>query len=186
MSTVLDEGGLRFTFGDGWIAEKYDGHGDYLGGVQTLTGSKAVDFVALNQGLRLLLLIEVKDFRNHRIENKKRVGGDLATEVGHKCRDSVAGMVGALRTGTVPGFWRPYVRFLADRSKEVRVLLWLEEDRNYPGEVEKRNHKARQGILAQEVKKACRWLTRKAFVASRATYEAEIPELAVNGLPTRP
>ncbi len=185
MSTVVDEGRLRFTFGDGWIVEKYDGHREYRNGIGKLPGSKAVDVVASNPG-QGLLLIEVKDFRDHRIENKLRVGEDLATELGQKVRDSVAGMVGALRNSSEPGQWQPHVGHLVDRNRDVRVLLWLEEDRPYPSAVEERNHKARQASLVKEIKKACRWLTPRAFVVSRASYGGLIQGFAVASLPTQP
>lgn len=185
MSTVLDEGRLRFTFGDEWVIEKYDGHHDYRKGVGRLAGSKAVDFVASNPG-QGLLLIEVKDFRNYRIKNKSRVGEELATEVGQKARDSVAGMVGALRNSSAPERWQPHIRHLVDRNHDVRILLWLEEDRQYPSAVEERNHKARQASLVKEIKKACRWLTPRTLVVSRASYGELIPGLAVASLPAQP
>ena len=63
----------------------------------TLAGSKGTDFVGLHPDYGLLLL-EVKDFRGHRIENRQRLrSGELAIEVACKARDTIAALVGAAR-----------------------------------------------------------------------------------------
>src|SRR4051794_8602213 len=106
MATELAVEKQRFAFGDGWVAAfKYDDtryyergplrcHGE-LDGVGH--GTKAVDVVALHLHAGLLLL-EVKDFRGYRIQNKPRLkSGEIAVEVALKIRDTVAGLIGAAR-----------------------------------------------------------------------------------------
>ncbi len=91
LKTIV-EGHLRFQFDDSWFAIKYDDHRDYRERIERLDGTKAVDFVAVYMNAQLFL-IEVKDFRGFRIENRERVtDGQLALEVGQKaarylCRD---------------------------------------------------------------------------------------------------
>lgn len=80
-ATILDEGTLRFAFDPAWRAVKWDDTATYRRGMGTLSGSKGTDFVGLHPDYGLLLL-EVKDFRGHRIENRQRLlSGELAIEV---------------------------------------------------------------------------------------------------------
>ncbi len=147
--TVFFEGRLRFEFGPSWEVVKYDGHRDHENGIKGLNGklfcddckdiarcaqckralghgTKVVDFVGRRQGR--LYLIEVKDFRHHRIENKARItSGDLAFEVAIKVRDTIAGLVGALHMGASHApRWRDIVGPLF--RERPRVMFWLEED----------------------------------------------------------
>ena len=111
MPETFEEGHLRFRFDDSWYAIKYDEHPDYRERIERLDGTKAVDFVAVHRDSQLFL-IEVKDFRGHRIENQPRLReGELAIEVGQKVRDTVAGIArptieGTMKTGSEPcGGW---------------------------------------------------------------------------------
>ena len=136
MSTVIDEGRIRFEFGASWRVEKYDDHPDYRNGIQKLkhpapgqgNDTTAVDFVGVVG--KSLILIEVKDFRGHQIDTKKRVGEELAAEVAFKVRDSVAGIIGAHRKSNTPETWEPFAAALASRTKEVQIVLWLDQDRS--------------------------------------------------------
>jgi len=65
--TRIEEGDLAFDFGDRWRVFKLDEHRDYRERVGKLEGTKAVDFLGVLDE-RELYLIEVKDFRGHRIE----------------------------------------------------------------------------------------------------------------------
>ena len=57
-----------------------------------------------------LYLIEVKDFRHHRIETRDRLlKGELAAEVAQKVRDSLSCIIGAYRTSENPDHWKPYM-----------------------------------------------------------------------------
>ena len=79
MSTIFDEGYLRFEFDDAWTVVKYDETAEYAR-IRNQTEAKGVDFVGLIAAGRsrfLIYLIEVKDFRGHRIENATRIRPDM-------------------------------------------------------------------------------------------------------------
>ena len=96
---TFDEEHLRFRFDDSWFVIKYDEHRDYRERIERLDETKAVDFVAVQADSRLYL-IEVKDFRGHRIENQERLReSELGIEVGQKVRDTIAGIVAAYHRG---------------------------------------------------------------------------------------
>ncbi|MDM8562499.1 hypothetical protein QUF54_04015 [Candidatus Marithioploca araucensis] len=69
--TRIEEGYLAFEFGDRWRVFKLDEHRDYRERIGKLGGSKAIDFLGILDN-QALYFIEVKDFREHRIENKTR------------------------------------------------------------------------------------------------------------------
>jgi len=176
MSTSWAEGKLSFDFEPTWHAVKWDDNPAYRDGLGRVTGCKAVDFCGLRDGA--LYLIEVKDFRGHRIENKERLveesSDSLADEVAHKVCDTVAGLVGAHRTR--PGdetIWKPFGEALADLKIEIRVVLWLEEDgRRGPG---------RGMSLADRIKQKLRWLTTRVILANQSLGKAP-PGLTVRNL----
>lgn len=62
--TTIDEGRLRFIFGDVWQIDKYDECTFYRKRICALDEAKAVDFAGIGPG-PAVYLIEVKDFRNH-------------------------------------------------------------------------------------------------------------------------
>jgi hypothetical protein len=165
----FDEQHQKFTFDDGrWsVVRQYDKHPDYLQKIRKLTGTKAVDFVGLQDGEDgVLYWIEVKEFRGYRIQNKQRLSdGELAQEVAEKVRDSLAGVVGAYQTTSAESdVWRPFVRALW-RKAAIRVLLWLEED-NMPRPRGRRDNAAQ--VLSEEIKKKLKWLTARVFVVGQA------------------
>ena len=76
--TRIEEGFLAFEFDNHWRIFKLDEHRDYRERIGKLEGTKAVDFLGILDE-RELYLIEVKDFREYRIENKDRLSkGELA------------------------------------------------------------------------------------------------------------
>lgn len=124
----FDEQALHFAFDDAWRVIKYDDEPAYRAGIEKLDRTSAVDFVARHVADKRLFFIEVKDFRGYRIQNKERVSdGSLADEVAYKVRDTLAGMIGAQRCRPDEAIWRELVRAL-EHGKEIRVILWLEED----------------------------------------------------------
>ena len=121
--TEVFENRLAFKFDDSWSILKYDSHACYRNGIERLKGTirdkngdeehhrtKALDVVAVQS--KRLVLMEIKDFRGHRIETKHRLGSDLALETAIKTRDSVAGLVGAFH-GAYIGDVSPAVQELA-------------------------------------------------------------------------
>ena len=192
MSITITEGKLRFEFAPPWAVLKYDDHPCYRGGVGKLHGrvvnnegkeeywrTMAVDVVAARANL--LLFLEIKDFRGHRIETKHRLGDDLAVEVGGKVRDSLAGLVGGFHTDHEDATGSFSTR-LATRETAIRVLLWLETGRHVLSPAEKDRRKTRGAILSQCLKKRCAWLTRHALVANRETGPG-LAGLTVKSLP---
>ena len=95
----------------------------------------AMDIVAMyktGEGEYHLFLIEVKDFRGHRIENKPRLEGkDLALEVALKARDTAARLAGAYFTSS-SAFPKGFVDALA-RTKAIHVVAWVEADQPKEG-----------------------------------------------------
>ncbi len=82
-------GQFDFFISPTWHVQKYDAEKSYYTEhVKKCSGTKAVDILALSD--ENLFLIEVKDFRNYRIENKKRMNnGDLVKEFAQKIRDTI-------------------------------------------------------------------------------------------------
>lgn len=174
--TVIVEKRLLFEFGPSWQhVQKYDEQPVHVRGLQRMKGTivcknceenarcdrckseleigtKAVDIVASHGDQ--VYLIEVKDFRGYRVENKKRLrDGDLAFEVARKVRDTVAGLVGALHTGDAAA-WRPLVTHIF--KKAPTVVLWLEEDISQK-RIRERGHPAMP--VAERLRAYLRWLT---------------------------
>lgn len=118
---------LRFT-GEEHI--KWDDHLGFRAGVHRLQDTKAVDFlVGLLDGR--LGLIEVKDFRGHRIETQDRIRShELAEEVAAKVRDSFAGSFWASSREHDNGeIARLTLRASRRDTEKPIVVLWLEDDR---------------------------------------------------------
>lgn len=127
--TEIVEDRLLFRFPDGWGAEKYDREDGFVGRKCKIDGTKRVDILALSPDA--LLMIEVKDFRTHAIENKHRKvldGPDpLHVEVAQKVRDTIAFLFAAYRVGD--DSLNPYCRHaFAKPDRRIEVILFLEED----------------------------------------------------------
>ena len=117
---------LRFTFPEGWHLFKFDAGDFYRKQVLSLEGMKAVDILASRNGT--LLLIEVKDFRGHGIQNlKKQESGRLLIDVSKKFVDTFAALVGAKRSGKKE--LEPFFSLLCNpQNTPVEVILFLERD----------------------------------------------------------
>lgn len=185
MPKTLDVEKQRFTFDDEWkIALKYDDTACYREGIERLKGeidkvpqsTRAVDVLALHTTAGLLMM-EVKDFRGHRIANKHRITNkEVILEAALKIRDTVAGLVGAARevsgefnTAAISAAYGP--------GKELLVVLWLEDDASE----DPRKWKAQLDVLTQELKTKVRWLHAKCFVVSGSLHR--LPGLSVTNLP---
>jgi hypothetical protein len=164
---------LEFKFGDDWEFVPWDKDRRYLTHVERpLQGIKAVDFVALFNGSPWL--IEVKDFRGHRIENKDRLkDGALAKEFAEKVGGTLAGLLIAL---LCEGQDRPstkelsrYVNRLINRQQKLPVVLWMEGDRPLPAP-------SRSALSAQLRKELRGWLNATVIITSMAD-EISAPKL---------
>ncbi len=124
----IREGRLTFSFPRNWQVRKYDHVNFYRNNVLKCPETKAADILALSD--RKLFLIEVKDFRNYRIENRGRIrSGELSAEFAQKVRDTVAGLYGAYRSDNqeLKDFCTHL--FTGKSPKQVMAILLLEEDR---------------------------------------------------------
>lgn len=189
--TTIDEGRIRFDFGERWHVEKWDASDAYTRGVGTLSGeltdangnkraegTKAVDFVGVLDDT--LYLFEVKDFRGHRIENKRRQIQELPLEIGLKVRDTLAGLAGAYaKTGAPPWLERCGTALTA-RKKPVRVVAWIADDA--PGPREPRGKRdAHDSVRTALVKQKLAWLTPRVLVEDPRASVVE--EVTVSNLP---
>ena len=185
MSSQIDEGKLRFEFDAHWKVARYDGdeeaapgHAFYQNQMSRLPGTKAVDFVGILVG-EGGFFIEVKDFRGYRIQNKKRLAsGDLAIEVAQKVRDTVAGLVGAVRNETNPSILTDAGLLLFKKTEIVRIVLWLEDDAagNPKAWAEELN------TLTTRIQTHLRWLTSRVLVVSGSTYAHKPPGVKVTNV----
>lgn len=178
MPVPLVEGKLLFAFDDDWHAVKWDDHRAYRDGLCGIGGCKAVDFCGVHR--KSVYLIEVKDFRGHRIENKARTVGEtsdnLADEIAHKVCDTVAGLIGAHRSRPAEDeTWRPFGEAIANRNVDVRVVLWLEED--VPRGPDRRMS------FQDRLKQKLRWLTPRVIIASLRHTTAQPPGVTVANQP---
>lgn len=176
MPTVYEEGTLRFEFDESWTVLEYD---DTLEckRVQECTEAKRVDFLGRVQSRDpqpILYLMEVKDFRGHRIENKPRIQqGTLALEVIQEVRDTVAGVIAAARTSSDNRSWTSMAQLLSARESQVKIVLWRERDqpRGAATDLRQRYRRMRRstelGVLAESLKSRSRWLTPRAFVVDQ-------------------
>ncbi len=122
---------ICFNFDDNFWEHiiKFDEHPDYKK-IEKLDKSKGVDFLTINSNN--ICFIEIKDFKNYRIENKERLkqnANELMTEVAIKVKDSLACIVAANRNSTNDKqVWSNALDVLANIRKNITVILWLEKD----------------------------------------------------------
>ncbi|MCB1190099.1 MAG: hypothetical protein H7A23_14440 [Leptospiraceae bacterium] len=105
---------------------KYDDTNFYRKHIVICHETKAIDILALEKSP--LFMIEIKDFRNYRIENKERINnGDLAIEFAHKIRDTIAGLYGAFRSNNeeLEIF---YSYLFCGKHHSIKAILLMEED----------------------------------------------------------
>ncbi len=121
--TTIVEGKLSHSFPAGWTASQYDRWTFYLRHFKgACCGNKAVDIVAVQQGPKVLWLVELKDYRVFR--RTKTI--PLPEEIALKVRDTIAGLLVVSQRdadGNVDEA-RDCVE-----SKSIRVVLHLEQPR---------------------------------------------------------
>ncbi len=175
----MDEGNLSFCFGNQWLICKLDDHPFYRDRMEKIDGTKAVDFFGIYEG-KDLYLIEVKDFRDHRIENKNRISdGELAMEVAQKVKDSISCIVGAYRTENNPELWNPFAKILLNISRKVKVVLWLETD--FLPDYIPPKQKARYSVSTKILKHKMNWITSNVLICSHKMHG--LPNVEVRNLP---
>ncbi len=92
MPSIFQEGRQQFEFDDHWSVEKYDDAKFYRKLCEQVVGTKAVDFVRL-ENREAVWFIELKDFRGHKIDNKHRWSAELPGEFAQKIRDTLPGLI---------------------------------------------------------------------------------------------
>jgi len=177
MSSTYVEGCLEFMFGDGWNVVRYDDSGGWYRRVfeRAVEGTAAIDFLALH-GPGALYFIEVTDARGHAISSKNAQRREsLAQETGRKVRDTVAGVVGAMRTDRDDPFWDKAGHVLADVNNAIFVSLWYEPAVGGPDNVRIKRRKGALDTLAKDLKKRLRWLAHNKYVSVRSMKDAGLP-----------
>jgi hypothetical protein len=176
MSTTLEEESQRFTFDADWVVFKYDGDGTgYFEIRDAVAGSRACDFLGLWRA-SVAYLIEVKDFRGYRIQNKHRLGkGELALEVAQKVRDTLAGIVSGCRRADGKHLWRELRDHLTGPRHEVIIVLCLEDDGL--------RDKVELGVQAEAIRQKLAWLCPKVRVVSQRINPDKLPGVVVTNLP---
>jgi hypothetical protein len=180
MPTILNENYQRFTFGDSWSAFRCDGHeSGYREITNAAPHTSAVDFLGVWDDVHDYL-IEVKDFRGFRIQNKYRLTtGELAAEIASKVVGTLACIAAGKRRGNAYGCWDKLLAILLDSNGRVNVVLWLEDDIAH----DIRRWQAELAVQTQMIKQRLRWLNVKVLVVSQTTYNNCPPELQVANLP---
>ncbi|MBI5543158.1 MAG: hypothetical protein HY901_04675 [Deltaproteobacteria bacterium] len=169
----LDESRLRFEFGESWMVVRYDKSSSFRsisvlngelwdGDAPRNQGTKAVDFVAVREGA--LFLIEVKNFEGHERGTRLRLERELDLEIGLKVRDTVAGLVGGVRSGMLPEPLASAVARVADDGQKVHVVGWIERDDPPPS---KRWMTIGDDPVEDRIKQRLRWLKPKVLLCSR-------------------
>lgn len=185
MAQVIVERALELEFGDEWdLVLKWDECRWHRNGINRFGDCKAVDVLALSRTRRQLLMIELKDFRGHRIENKERIkDGELFVEVGHKARGTVAGICGAARTGGDADVARIAAELVA--TTPLTVVLWLEEDRRALDApvTHRMRRKTRLDTMRRELKERLRWLTARVMICSSEGSDLQDHGIVVRRLP---
>lgn len=129
MPQVIREGKIKFEFSDDWLVCKLDDHSVYRSGLEKLKGSSAVDFICCLPG-RKISFVEIKDYRGHGIESKKKFKSGLWIKMAQKVRDSVA-LIAAARRRSLAGDWTTFAETLSDKGNRLNALLWIEADPAY-------------------------------------------------------
>lgn len=168
----FNESGFQFSFAAPWThVQQWDKLPSFTEGLGRVQSTRAVDFIGLHGSD--FYFVEVKSFREHRIENKKRVtSGTLAAEIADKVRDTMAGLVWAMERGHDSAALAPLLRQVFVGTSRCRVVFWLEEDRQ-PGPADR-------SVLGEAIKQRLRWLNPHVIVRSRE--DPPLPGLTVVGV----
>jgi hypothetical protein len=193
VKTIIEEK-ISFCFDDRWQIEKWDSAPLYRDGIDKLSGeltdhdgskrregTKAVDFVGLLDNEELYL-IEVKDFRGHRIENQKRQEGELALEIGLKVRDTLAGLTAGVARRKPEPWLEPCIRVILAQKRPPCIVAWILEDPTTPAEWS-RKRAVREDVRLKQMKQRLSWVTRRVWVASPFDRDPGVPGVTATNLP---
>jgi hypothetical protein len=167
-TAAFTEGALEVEIADVFAWVRWDQAAAYRQGLQKMTGTKAVEAIVVHDDGDALYL-EIKDFRRHRIANKRRLtSGELVAEVAAKVRDSLAGLVWSCGRTFAGEDHTRLVQRLRTATKPL-VVLWLEDD--VPA------RPADAATLAAAIRSTLRpWLNARVIVTStRLEAESRVP-----------
>lgn len=169
----IQEGQITLKFRDETGAFKYDEDPFYQKSVRKLPETKGVDIVVPGAP-NGYYLIELKDFRKHRIENKPRItNGELAEEVAQKFRDTIAALWGAWRTDNIIG----NDTLFSNRNLRVEGILLLAEDVDRP-ESEKRLQRIRIN-LKTKLENLSKFLGIRVNIVTEEEFSRRYPHLLI-------
>ncbi|HFA50104.1 MAG TPA: hypothetical protein ENJ95_13930 [Bacteroidetes bacterium] len=171
---TFQEKNLQFDFDKNhWTyLLKFDGARDYKNASANLQNTKGVDISGiLNKNS--LVLMEVKDYRGHRIKNKpKFTDGQEALwlTTAHKFKDTISVIVGAARNSThEKETFQSYLEFLKNEGRELVFILWLEQDTPLAKKNRKVKSDRQEYVLQQKLKRSLKWLTTKVKIIDKST-----------------
>lgn len=163
---------ITLRFQDHTGACKYDETPFYKKNVQNLQETKAVDVVANSSNT--IYLIELKDMRGYRIDNKKRIeNGELALEAAQKFRDTIAGLWGAMRHQNELGNLTKNI-FLREDYRIMGILL-LEEDK-----IKTEKLKRVRAALKTKLENYCKFMKIRVNIVTREEFESKFSTLLVS------
>lgn len=167
----LTEQNITFIFEDNhWVdVRDFDKTNPDYNKIEKLNGTKAIDIIGYHRE-RGIFLIEVKDFRRHRIENKERIIKlELFEEVGQKVKDSLACILAAARNSTHDQvYWKRQVDRILSQRRQVTVMLWMEEAPNvvYGTPALEKRKKVNKNIFKNDLKQKVSWLTSRVEIVN--------------------
>jgi Holliday junction resolvase len=174
---MIREGNISFEFSGDAIQydetnfyrkhiEKCKGFVNYEdGNIPREEGTKAVDILGLNKSP--LYVIEIKDFRGYRIQNKERIkNAELAIEFSLKVRDTLIGLFGAFKNHNEElKVFYSYLFHKKDQPNSIKAILLLEEDL-INNSFEEKSRKSRKKELRTKIEQQLGFLSLQSHVVS--------------------
>jgi hypothetical protein len=177
----IEVDGLLFQITSDTTWHKYDDWSVYRKGIHKLKGTKGLDLIGISG--HQLLLGEAKNFRGHRIQNKKKIGqGTLYVQTAHKLKDTLAGLVAISRGNSHarPVSRKALDQLLSGDGKRVIVFLYVDEDAPTSQSTFHRQRRKQQlDVHLKGLKNATTWFPARKFVFDRNSIPAGLGIAAV-------
>ena len=175
MSIEVD--GLILHLENGVALHKYDDWPVYRDGIQKLRETKGLDIVGIHENQ--VFLGEVKNFRGHRVENKKKLQhGTLYVQTAQKLRDTLAGLVAISRGGSQSAaISRSIVDGMLSRKRH-RVVVFLyvdEDDSSSRTEFQRRRRQQNLDVHLKKLKNQTSWFPASKVVLDRNNIPVGLP-----------
>lgn len=183
---VFLESGLKFEFDDNkWqIIEPFDAQTDYDKVKNKVQGTKAVDFIGINNDGAYLF--EVKGLRGYSdqqatIDRLANNAEELTSEIAQKVRDTLSCLMAGSRNSTHHSeLWTTVSHAIMDNAKKLLVIAWVEED--IISEVRQKWQKAMGTNRRDKLKGKLSWLTNRVDFTNVKAYDNEIDGLTIRRL----